>query len=471
MARPSVVVIGGGVSGLSAAYALSSLARRHETPMDISILEASPVVGGKLATHEVDGVRLDAGAESVLARRPEAVQLIADVGLADQQMGQAESGVGVLVNGQLHQLPKRQLLGIPFDYDDVAKSGLLDGGGLADLRRDGSMPSSGTDLADISIGELVRSRMGHQVLDRLVEPLLGGVYAGQADRISADMAVPGLIGALAEQGSLMAAVASLRAAATDDGPLFVSLRGGLGKLPQAIVDATQAQVHTSTKARNIVAAGDRWRVVADSPEGPREFAADAVIVSCPAESAASLLSYLGVAGVASALAVEYASVALVTYLFRAGDLPELPPGSGFVVPPGSSRLVKAATYASQKWSWLQQEHPELAVVRVSIGRFGDTGWRREDADLAAAALREFHDITKTGADPVAFKVRHWERSLPQYRVGHRARITELRERLTALRGLEICGAALDGVGVPACIASGQGAAGRVAQALGVGDND
>ena len=468
MDRPAVVVIGAGISGLSAAHALSELARANGTPVDIAILEATSVVGGKLATHEVDGVRLDAGAESVLARRPEGVQLIADVGLSGEQEPQAESGVGVLVNGQLHQLPKHQLLGIPFDYDDVAQSGLLDGGGLADLKRDGTMPPASADTSDVSIGELVRSRMGHQVLDRLVEPLLGGIYAGQSDQISADMAVPGLIDALAEHGSLMAAVASLRAASTDEGPLFVSLRGGLGRLPQAIVDATDAEVHTSTKARNIVAAGDRWRVIADSPEGSREFAADAVIVSCPAASAASLLSHMGVSGVASALAVEYASVALVTYLFRVGDIPELPAGSGFVVPPGSSRLVKAATYASQKWSWLRQEQPDLAVVRVSIGRFGETGWRREDADLAAAALREFHDIAKTGATPVATKVRHWERSLPQYRVGHRARITELQERLTALRGLEICGAALDGVGVPACIASGQLAAGRVAQLLGVG---
>lgn len=468
MASARVVVVGGGISGLSAAHALLRQERARGTAVDVTVLEAANDVGGKLATQVIDGVSVDAGAESVQVRRPEAVSLIADVGLTGEQVPQDQSGVGVWVDGSLHRLPPGQVLGIPYDPAAIASTDLLDPSGVAELERDQAMPPPHIE-GDISVGDLVRARMGEQVVDRLVEPLLGGVYAGHADQISVDMALPGLLENLRSAPTLMAGVEATRTPTEPGQPLFVSLRGGLGRLPRAVVDASGITVHQRMTAHALQRSADGWTVLASSPDSDHEFTADAVILACPAWSTRGLLAPHVEPAALGALELGYASVALVTLVFRGDRRPELPAGSGFLVPPGKPLAVKAATFASQKWQWLREAYPDTTIVRVSMGRYGEGDLMSVgDDDLMTIALQDFQEITATEYEPEATAVKRWSMSLPQYQVGHRSRVQRLRTAVAQQPPLEVCGAAFDGVGVPACIASGQAAADRVMSHLGVG---
>lgn len=454
MGTKHVVVVGGGISGLAAAWAL----RRSPEAPRVTVVEGSARVGGKLMLGDTGGVVLDAGAESVLMRRPEAVDLIRAVGLGDQLVHPATQGAGVLVNGTMRPLPRHQLMGIPYDLRELAACGVLSTRALLRLPLDRVLPP--TDVGeDVSIGELVSHRLGHQVVDRLVEPLLGGVYAGHAHDLSLGATLPEVLHAVREEPSLLGAVGRLRSAAPPgDGPVFATVRGGLGRLPEAVARASGAEVLTGATAESLTRVGRRWRVVA----GGRRLEADAVVLAVPAPAMADLLASVSAGAVAELATLRYASVALVTYVFPRVAFDRLPEGTGFLVPPAEDRVVKATTYSSLKWGWLVEDHPEVVVLRASVGRFGEThDLARDDDDLAWAALGEVAAVTDVRDAPLAHSVTRWDEALPQYAVGHPQRVERIRSSLARAPGLALCGAALDGVGIPACIASARTAADRV----------
>ncbi|MFE2298337.1 protoporphyrinogen oxidase [Streptomyces sp. NPDC059445] len=458
-----VVVVGGGIAGLAAAHRLLGRGAR------VTVLEASDRVGGKLLTGEIAGARVDLGAESMLARRPEAVDLAREAGLGDRLQPPATATASLWTRGTLRPMPKGHVMGVPGDASAVA--GVLSEEGLRRIERDADLPR--TEVGeDIAVGEYVAARLGREVVDRLVEPLLGGVYAGDAYRISMRLAVPQLYAAARTHTSLTEAVREIQgkaAAAGPGGPVFMGIDGGVGRLPLAVaasVTARGGEILTGTQVtelRRTTAAGTgeqaraAWRVVA----GDRVLHADAVVLALPAPAAAALLRAEAPAAAAELAAVEYASMALVTLAYR-GEGVTLPEGSGFLVPPVDGHTIKASTFASRKWGWIADQDPGLLVLRTSVGRYGETEvLGRSDADLVEVSRHDLREATGLDAEPVETRVTRWDDGLPQYPVGHHARVARVREHVGKLPGLAVCGAAYDGVGIPACIASAYAAVDRL----------
>ncbi|MFJ8794746.1 protoporphyrinogen oxidase [Streptomyces sp. NPDC102462] len=451
-----VVVIGAGIAGLAAAHRLLDRGAR------VTVLEAADRVGGKLLPGEIAGVRVDLGAESMLARRPEAVTLAREVGLADRLRTPATTTASIWTRGALRPMPKGHVMGVPGTAS--ALTGVVSEESLARIDREAGLPRTETG-DDVAVGEYVAARLGREVVDRLVEPLLGGVYAGDAYRISMRAAVPQLFQALQTHDSLTAAVRDLQARTAADprpGPVFQGIEGGVGRLPLAVAEAVRARggaVLTSTAVTELrrEAAGG-WRVVA----ADRVRHADAVVVAVPAPVAAGLLAAESPGAAAELRAVEYASMALVTLAYRR-DAVTLPEGSGFLVPPVDGHTVKASTFASRKWGWIAEEDPGVMVLRTSVGRYGETEiLGREDADLIDVSRHDLREATGLTAEPLETRVTRWTEALPQYPVGHHARVARIREHVAKLPGLAVCGAQYDGVGIPACVASAEAAVDRLA---------
>ncbi|CAM5617839.1 protoporphyrinogen oxidase [Streptomyces narbonensis] len=465
---PHVVVAGGGIAGLAAAHRLATAGHR------VTLLEADDRLGGKLLAGEIAGAPVDLGAESLLARRPEAVALTRAVGLGDRLQAPATTTASVWSRGMLTPMPKGHVMGVP--GDGRAVEGLLSEEGVRRIGLDRELPP--TEIGDdIAIGAYVSERMGHEVVDRLVEPLLGGVYAGDAYRISMKAAVPALFEAARRHPTLNAAVQAVQqagaavpadaagAATGLGGSVFLGVEGGVGTLPGAVADAIRAaggEILTRTPVTALRRTGPAgWEVVA----GDRVLAADAVVLATPAGPAAALLADHAPAAATELAGIEYASMALVTLAFRRTDLPALP-GSGFLVPPVDGHTIKASTFSSQKWGWVADGAPDLFVLRTSVGRHGEEEQlHREDTDLVAASLKDLAAATGLAARPVATTVTRWTGGLPQYPVGHLARVARLREAVAELPGLRVAGAAYDGVGIPACIASAHRAADEIGEEI------
>ncbi len=463
-----VIVIGGGIAGLATAHGLLTAGVR------VTLLEGSDRFGGKLRTGHVAGVGVDVGAESILARRPEGVDLARAVGLGDAVRSPALSAAAIWTGGALRPMPQDHLMGVPGTA--AALTGVLSDTGLARVARDAELPPLVLD-EDVAVGRLVAERMGQEVVDRLVEPLLGGVYAGDAYRISLRASVPALFEAAREHDSLLAAVRSvLRRRPADrrapGEPVFAGLDGGLGTLPGAVADACRAaggDLLTGVAATGLRRTGRGWAVALDDGHS---LAADGVVLAVPAGAAARLLAAEAPAAAGELAAVEYASMAIVTMAFRREDLARLPRGSGFLVPAVDGRTIKGATFVSGKWDWAAGADPALFLLRVSIGRHGEaTALERDDAALVLAALEDLGDATGLSAKPVDSLVTRWTEGLPQYPVGHCDRVDRIRRYLTGHPGLRLAGAAYDGVGVPACVASGQRAARELFAALPPGPRD
>ncbi|ANS68669.1 protoporphyrinogen oxidase [Streptomyces lincolnensis] len=449
------MVVGAGIAGLAAAHRLVRSGAR------VTVLEASDRVGGKLLPGEIAGARVDLGAESMLARRPEAVALAREVGLTDRLQPPATATASLWTRGTLRPMPKGHVMGVPGAASALA--GVLSDEGLARIERDTDLPR--TEVGeDVAVGEFVAARLGREVVDRLVEPLLGGVYAGDAYRISMRLAVPQLYQAARTHTSLLEAVREIQAKAAANqqtGPVFMGIEGGVGTLPLAVADAVRAgggEIVTGapvTELRREASAG--WRVVA----GDRVLAADAVIVAAPAPAAAALLRAEAPEAAAELTAVEYASMALITLAYRRADV-TLPEGSGFLVPPVDGHTIKASTFASQKWGWIADDNPGLLVLRTSVGRHGETKiLEREDTGLVDVSRHDLREATGLDAAPVETRVTRWDDGLPQYPVGHHARVARVRDHVGKLPGLAVCGAVYDGVGIPACIASAYAAVDQI----------
>ncbi|MET9291518.1 protoporphyrinogen oxidase [Streptomyces sp. NPDC003077] len=458
-----VVVIGGGISGLAAAHRLLGGGAR------VTVLEASDRLGGKLLAGEVAGVPVDLGAESMLARRPEGIELARAAGLGDRLCGPATATATVWTRGALRPMPKGHVMGVPGDLAPLAASGVLSDAGLARISQDEELAR--TEVGeDVAVGEYVAARVGREVVDRLVEPLLGGVYAGDAYRISMRAAVPQLFEAARERRSLLEGVRDIQArkAAADQAspqeqrPVFAGIEGGVGRLPLAVADAIRAaggRIRTRTPVRELRRSPGGWQIVVDGPQGAEALDADGVVLAAPAPAASALLTAEAPAAAAELAAVEYASMALVTMAFRRADVEDRLTGSGFLVPPVDGRAIKASTFASHKWGWIADADPDLFVLRTSLGRYGDEEHlHRADEDLVALSLRDLGEAVGLAARPVASRVTRWNGGLPQYPVGHVRRVARIRAEVAKLPGLEVCGALYEGVGIPACVGGGRDAA-------------
>jgi protoporphyrinogen/coproporphyrinogen III oxidase len=490
---PTVAIVGGGISGLAAAFFL------RDRGVAVTVLEGSPRLGGKLAVSEVGGIVVDEGADALLARRPEGTDLIGAVGLAGRLELPGTTSAGIWTRGHLHPLPKRQFMGVPADLGELQSAGILSDAGLARARDDLRLPATPRD-GDVSVGSFVAARFGPELVDRLVDPLLGGVYAGRSGELSFEATLGGLAEASRQYRSLAEAAASLLPAPGGPGrpaaparPVFTTLSGGLGTLPPAVAAQSGATVRTGAMVRELARTarpdGEGWRLTVGPTRAPEWLDADAVILAVPARPASRLLAAVAdAATAASALGeIEYASMAIVTLAYRAGAFPARPEGSGYLVPAVDGRPVKAVTFSTVKWPHLRaaaslpnpdvfppspdlrvsQPSAGLEIVRCSVGRIGEEAvLQRDDAELAGLAAADLAAATGVRGDPADVRVSRWGGALPQYTVGHIERVRRIRASVAGQPGLAVCGAVYDGVGIPACIASARLAADQVLAYLG-----
>ncbi|GGK72529.1 protoporphyrinogen oxidase [Sphaerisporangium melleum] len=453
--RRHVVVVGAGIAGLAAAWHL-----RHEAPgLRVTVLEGAPRIGGKLRVSQVAGVPVDEGAEAMLARRPEGKELARAAGAADELVHPAPVGASVYSRGALRPMPKGQVMGVPTDLTELVRSGVLSPAGLARVPFDQILPAT-LITSDVSVAAYIRARMGGEVLDRLVEPLLGGVYAGRAEMLSLDATMPAVAtAARTERSLLQAARAIAEKAPKDAGPVFTTLKGGMGSLPERVAAASGAEVRTGVMVRELSRTPGGWRLVTGPTRDPETIEADAVILAVPAPAAARLLSGEVPKAAAELSRVEYASMAIITLAYPRTAFPEQPSGSGYLVPPVEGRAVKAVTYSGVKWPHLAEADPGVLVLRCSIGRLGEEAvLQRGDDELVALAMAEMAEVAGARGLPLDSRVTRWGGALPQYEVGHLDRVARVRAAVAVQPGLAVCGAAYDGVGIPACVASARSAA-------------
>jgi len=499
-AQPHVVIVGGGISGLAAAFFL------RDQDVRVTVLEGSPRLGGKLCVSEIAGVAVDEGAEALLVTRPEGTGLIAEAGLADQRVTPGTTSSAIWTRGALRLLPRRQYMGVPSDLAELARSGVLSGDGVARARMDLELPATARD-GDVPVARYIAARFGDEVVDRLVDPLLGGVYAGRSAELSFDATLPRLAEVSRQHRSLTEAARSLLppppAERTDErekpgsgtragGSVFTTLAGGLGTLPDILGKASAAAVRTGAMARELSRTDSGWRLVVGSAAAPEYVDADAVIIAIPARPAGRLLAEVpGASAAVTAFGeISYASMAIVTLAYPRSAFPwpergaergaergrehESEPGlglsalgwSGYLVPAVDGRAVKATTFSTVKWPHLAAAPAPGAepveIVRCSVGRIGEEALlQRDDDDLASLAAAELTEATGVRGAPVATRVTRWGGALPQYTVGHLDRVARIRATVATQPGLAICGAAYDGVGIPACVATARTATDQV----------
>jgi oxygen-dependent protoporphyrinogen oxidase len=450
-----VVVVGGGISGLAAAYALVGAG------VDVTVVESSKSVGGKLRISDVAGVPVDEGAEMFLRRQPEALELIEALGRSAELVSPRTSSASVWSRGELRPMPTRTVMGLP--SDPATLRGVLSRGEVARAALDRVLPGLPPG-EDVSVGQWVGRRVGRAVVDRLVDPLLGGVYAGRADNLSLAATIPQL--PRDERSVLAAARRALPSPSAAAEPGFATLTAGMGSLPASLESAIRAnggQVVTGRTVRQIDRGADGWRVMHGPTTDEQVLDADAVVVAVPATPAARLLAGPAPAASTELASIEAASMAIVTTAWPATGAPNLDT-SGYLVPAVYGRMVKAVTFASSKWAHLST--PDAVIVRCSIGRYGDVAdLQRDDADLVAAVVTELTSYAGFRGVPIDSRVSRWGGGLPQYAVGHLDRVARIQAAVAAVPGLAVCGATYDGVGVPACIRTGQSAAEQVGQFL------
>jgi protoporphyrinogen/coproporphyrinogen III oxidase len=459
---PRVVVIGGGISGLTAALRLTEALGSGQ----VTLLEAADRIGGKLRVSEVAGVPVDEGADSMLNRRPEAVRLAAEVGLSADLVHPAATAAGLWTRGQIRPLPP-SVLGIPTDLGALRRSGVVSVRGLARVQLERVLP--GVHLEhDRSVGDLVTRRFGHEVTDLLVEPLLGGVYAGHADELSALACLAPLVPLLADHRSLTAAAQAVASggdepAAGERRPLFTGIVGGVGRLAEALARQLGHQVRTESTVRELSRLPDGgWRLAVGPSRSVELIEADALVLALPAVPAGRLLMDVAPRASLELGRIEYASVALVTLAVPSAAFPEPPIRSGFLVPPVEGKFVKAATYMSNKWGWVAASTGDTVIVRCSVGRHREeAALQRSDTELVDAVMADLAGATGLSGPLEDARVTRWGGALPQYAVGHQARVRRVHDEVGSIPGLAVCGAAYDGLGIAACVASAERAATRI----------
>lgn len=446
----SYCVVGGGISGLAAAYRLRATLGDAAT---ITVFDPSDRLGGVLRTETLGGVAVDVGAEAFVARRPEVPALLAELGLADRE--RTTTGVRPLLYSrrQLHPLPPGTLSGIPSSPRSMA--GLVDDKTITRIAAEPSRPFKFEPGSDPVLGTLVRDRFGEQVVACSVDPLIGGVYAGSAATVGLRSAVPALAAAL-DEGAPSLTEAVLRAMPTNTGtPVFGAIAGGYQVLIDALVRRSGLR-WVQAAVTQIDPSGDGW-LVRDAA-GEHHWA-DRLVMAVPANVLARLATGFAPHTAAAASRISHASSVVVALAVPAGA--PFPDNSGVLVATGERLHAKALTLTSRKWgSWGYGGKVEL--LRLSFGRVGDSRIHASERELVTWAVQDLETLFGATVDPLELRVQRWAAAMPQYRSGHAELVNAVRAGLP--QTVAVAGNYLDGIGVPACIASADRAVAAVISA-------
>ena len=424
MTRPRIAVIGGGVTGLAAAYEL-----RDEAA--VTIFEASDHLGGKVSTTEIDGIQIEEGPDSLLARDEVPIKLLGELGLDGDIVEPHDFGAWIALDGRLKKMPARSVLGIPTSPVALARSGILSPSGVLRAALDLVAPRT-TVSDDISVGSLVRSRFGNQVAERVVAPLMSGIRAGDIDEMSLDMAAPQVAGVARSSRSL--ALGLRRAAGKTVPPRFVGLRRGMHALVDALAKASDAEVRLASSVASI----DDTSIAGESFDG--------IVIAIPAHM-------IVVSGVPAFPSIRFASTTVINLVFPAGAIHPPSSGTGILVPPISGGRLIACTWFTRKWPHLAPAD-DREVVRC-VAQPGVT---------ESEVTKELAELIDVRSGPIASHVRTWDSAQPVFEVGHRALVTQAAGRLSD-RPIRIAGAGFLATGLNDCLLHGRAVAREVADVV------
>ena len=476
-----IVIIGGGISGLSSAFYVLRQAEEQGRQVEISLIEAEERLGGLIHTLRTDDYVIEQGPDSFLARKLAAIELTKELGLEEELTNQNAKQSFIIHEGRQHPMPKGLVLGIPTVIEAFMDSELVSEEGKHRALQDMELPArlaetTGSD--DESIGAFLERRLGTEVMERIAEPLLAGIYAAELRQLSLQATFPQFRQVELEHGSLIRGMQASRqvdppSAEKKPSPavqtsVFLSYKRGLSTLVEGLeaalqgIDLRLGAAAVSIEDRSASVSNDDPRYAIGLEDGS-SLEADAIIMTLPAYHSANLLEPL--VPVPELREMRYVSVANIVLAFDAAEFGRELDGSGFVVPRGEGYTITACTWTSAKWSHTAPDGKVL--IRCYVGHAGEeTIVEETDAEITSRVRADLQTLMGIEANPEFVKITRLRRSMPQYPVGHVSRIAALRDRLAdRLPGVWVTGMAFDGVGIPDCIRQGKEAAAEVLAVL------
>ena len=461
-----IAIIGGGISGLSAAFQLEKT-RATGAELEYVLFEGSQRLGGCMSSDHVEGCLVEAGPDSFLTEKPWAASLCKELGLGEQLIGSNDTQrkTYIVVHGRLIAMPDGLMFMVPTKLAPTALSPLFSWGTKLRMAQELLHPPRPMQ-DDETVAQLVERHFGAEVVDRLADPLLSGVYGGDAAKLSARAVLPRFVEMEEKYGSLsramLAAHRKMAAASKTQAPrpLFTSLRDGMQQMVDALVARLQPEsIRLRHHVRRVYAEDAGWRVTLE-PAGEELF--DAVIVATPANVAGVLLDGVDAGLARNLLGVTYSSSVTVTLGYYKQQLAALPPGFGFLVPRAEGRRMLACTFVHNKFP--HRAPADKGILRCFLGGARDEEvLSLSDEEIVATVRRDLRELLKLDVLPIFARVYRWREAMAQYEPGHIARVAEIEKRVAELPGLAIAGNAYHGIGVPDCIRSGTEAANKVAQ--------
>lgn len=463
MSKPHhVTVLGGGIAGLTASYYLL----QHSNNIKVTLIEAESNLGGKISTASFGGIPLDIGPDAFLGRASQVVRLCTDLGLQDDLIAPEAMNTRIWIRGKLRPLPEGMYMGMPTEIFPLVSSGIVSPLGVARAGLDLILPSF-FDEQDQSVTQSLLPRLGREMVEHLVEPLVSGIHAGRADQLSILSVAPQIANMLKGHRSITSGAIAARKIKSKqqaaETPALLSLRGGLQKLVARLQEKlSNANILLDTKALKLLGADRGYRLLCDRGQ---EMTADAVVMALPA-SAASLILQEITPDISSLLSeIQYASVAIAVLGYHPDSISASLAGNGFLVPRVNRKLMTACTWSTSKWPHLRESG--LIIFRCSIGRMGDNQvLQLSNEEILSHLKQELHESLGISAEPQEILIKRWPDAFPQHIVGHKARMDKMTTLFNSLLpGIEVAGASYHGLGLASCVQQGETAARHITQLL------